>query len=208
MGKPSTIATHPEQVAIDAAILANHESLASLAVRFNVSVHGLSRRKKALATAPATEASDRDDLQARSDLLWERSNQVWEASLVDADTKNQIASIQAGLRSLELAHKRAEKTADAASEAKNDGDFTLEEIDAMVKRFEKMQQEQGREKALEAAENSRRLDLPNCMGIFFACAEDPKLRELIAVTARDYQNARDGWKGTVDATIQETHATS
>ena len=134
MSKASAISNHPEQAAIDQAILANHETLISLAARFNVSVYSLSRRKKALATVPAVEngIETDNDLQCRSDLLWERSNLIWEQSLIDADTKAALGSLQAGLRSLELAHKRAERRAEAVPEAGDLG-ISIAAIDKILR---------------------------------------------------------------------------
>ena len=151
MGKPSAISTHPEQAAIDAAILANHETLQALAAKFNVSAYSLSRRKKALAATTAIE--DGDDLQSRSDLLWERSNSVWETSVLDADTKNQIASIQAGLRSLELAHRQAQKAAETAPVPAGQTVLTIEAMDEII---QKVLDEDPTWKAIEVI---RQLDL-------------------------------------------------
>lgn len=132
MGKSSAISTHPEQAAIDAAILANHETLAALAMRFNVSVHSLSRRKRALAV---TVESGADALEQQAAMWRERADTLWHTATADADTRAQAAAIAAGLRSCELMAQEAKRAAANPPLVGEDGSevVTIEMIDRLVR---------------------------------------------------------------------------
>jgi hypothetical protein len=139
VGKPSAILNHPQATAIDQAILANHEPLKTLAVRFNVSVYSLSRRKKALAAMAMVETSksdpDPDALEQQARMWRLRADLLWTAATGDQDCRGQVAAIAAGLRSCELMAQQAKVgAANPAPVPAGETPLTIEAMDAIISR--------------------------------------------------------------------------
>ena len=69
--------------------------------------------------------------------------------------------------------------------------LTIEEFDAIVNQWDKLQEKLGIEKAREAAANAERMRLPNMMGIFSACLQfhrSPSGADRLRHNARESEN--------------------
>lgn len=82
-------------------------------------------------------------------------------SLLNAETCN-----PAGAGNLAWKERAAETMPE-----EDDGKLTIEEFDAIVNKWDKLQEKLGIEKAREAAANAERMRLPNMMEIFSACLQ-------------------------------------
>jgi hypothetical protein len=161
-----------------------------IAAQFGVSRFAVSRHARHGKRVPVTPESDADSLEARAILWRERADQLWHTATADADSRAMAQALAAGPRSVELQARQKEREAEAAPE-EDDGKLTTQDFDRIVEKWDKIQETLGVEKAAEAAENARRMRLPNMMNIFYDCVDDAELRTLIETTTRDYKRRKD-----------------
>ena len=118
---------------IDSLIDSSSMTLKEISEQFHISVYSLSRHSRHRNNPALEDGSASSDLQSKSDLLWERSNEIWALAAADADLRSQISSIQTGLRSLELQAKQAERNREIAEEAgEADGKVSINSLDDVL----------------------------------------------------------------------------
>jgi hypothetical protein len=204
MSKASAISTHPEQEAIDEALVLGEVSLQALATRFNVSPYALSRRRKRLTIAPAVED---DDLPAQA-LKWhERADQLWHQGTTDADSRAMAQAVSAGLRSVELQARQKEREAEAASVAEevDDGKLDIGTLSKVLDWYDRCFDDNQKRTVALAAEKSRHLGVYDSYELFNSMSASPELRAAVLQFAHDFQAAR---KGSPDEPVQTESAAS
>lgn len=126
----SLIADHPQQEAIDLALLLERETIKDMAKRFGVSPYVLSRRKKNLI---ATVEADSDGPQSEIEMWLDRADVEYQKAAGDDDRRGSCNAILAALRGLEA--KSREQEREAESEQPPDGTvppISIEQIDALM----------------------------------------------------------------------------
>lgn len=194
-----SICTH-ENVAQMESLADSGESIKTISEQFRVSRFSLSRHINHHRNLPPGVESAGDDLKAKSDLLWERSNLAWRLAERDEDVRGLVQSVQTSLRSLELAHKQAERKAEAALTSEDDRRVDIADLDGMVSLLTATYEDPADQARLELAlAEGRRLNRPDFYEIFLMVNErqgfGPALREFAAT----WKLAQ---KGDADATVQ------
>jgi Zn-dependent M32 family carboxypeptidase len=171
-------------------LLDSGESLISISERFGVSKFALSRHLRHNKPAPPP-----DSLESRVVTARLRADELWHQAKSNADSRGMAQALSASVRQLELEISQAKEQAESAPAAASDSEFTLDEIDRFVAKFDKMHEELEVQKCAEAAQNCRRLDQPNAMACFFAMEQDPRLRALVEQTVTGYLNQKEEANG-------------
>jgi hypothetical protein len=171
--------------------------LKEVAAQFHCSYPSLvrhaARHRGPVAPAAGSAGPDAaaDDLRSRSDLLWSRSNEVWNSAMADADLRSQISSIQTGLRSLELQAKQAERQAEAKAEADSGGNkVSIGDLDDLVQAMtnpELLPDPVDREKLQIVVRKSQELMRPDCHAVFYKMWECPEFAEALIDYVRDWK---------------------
>jgi hypothetical protein len=186
--------------------------LKEIAAQFHCSPSALSRHiaRHRNPVVPEAEGAG-GDLQSKSDLLWSRSNQVWELATADTDLRSQISSIQTGLRSLELQAKQRERD-QAAQEEKgsglidDQGRLSIGVVSELSEWWERNLDDQQKKSIERAAQLESELRVSDGSRLFETMRTDPILREAVLKYAFDFQLARKEKNENESELIQESSA--
>jgi hypothetical protein len=177
----------------------NSLTLKEIAAQFHCSYPSLVRHAARHRDSVATESGSAGsagggDLQNKSDLLWSRSNEVWNLAAADTDLRSQISSIQTGLRSLELQAKQWEREQEAASEEKGlfdeNGRLDVRVLTEVSDWYDRTLSETQKRTITKAAELERELGVSDGFALFETMRTDPILREAVLEFAHNFQLAR------------------
>jgi hypothetical protein len=184
-----------------------------VAATFNVSRFAISRHvnHQRNSSPAAGSPGSAGDLQSKSALLWERSNEIWNLGAADADLRSQISSIQTGLRSLELQAKQRERDQEAKEEAGQglidaQGRLDIGALSEISEWWEKNLDDQQKKSIERAAQLESELRVSDGSRLFETMRTDPILREAVLKYAFDFQLARKEKNENESELIQESSA--
>jgi hypothetical protein len=196
----SVIEDHPQQEAIDTALLLDRESLKDLGQRFGISVFVLSRRKKKLMMAE----SDSDEPQTEIEKWLDRADIEYQKCTGDDDRRGSVAAILAALRGLE-AKAREQERAVEAEPPEEDDNLTAQDIDRIVAKFSKVEAAAIDRTNQVAVTESRRMGWFDLADLFFACASDGDLRQAVLDFGQERIAAA---KEKNDESVSQSHVTN
>jgi hypothetical protein len=113
MARTCACCRHPQCSELDAALLANSQTLKVLSLTYSVSAFSLSRHKKHLISVPSIVGNEKLDSQEIARWL-QKAEQVYEISASQADVRGQVSAIGAALKSLEMRARAKEREAEVA----------------------------------------------------------------------------------------------
>lgn len=170
---------HAQRSELDAAIESG-EKLQAIAARFGISKFCVSRHKKHLAVA--MPESDDDSLEAQARKWRERADKLWAQAEIDQDVRGQAQAVAAGLRSVELQARQAEREQEATPDAETSDEFTPQDI----AKFDRLLADADERTTQLAIEGAQRLGCSDLYQLFEVCWGNAALKSAVLAFASDW----------------------